>query len=146
MSFRQWGGPVQMYTPIRVLILITQQLSCRPQTNWVIVCHIICDFFFFFVEHSDRDAGFPNEGCHTSQTLQSAKDLPRAGMSVGQVTSLSFRWVGQSCKRCFTVIWAVPNGHLSVSPMWNLVNMWCLILQWPVLKRTMITCSSLESR
>ena len=31
--------------------------------------------FFFVVKRSDRDAGFPDEGCRTSQTLQGAEDL-----------------------------------------------------------------------
>ena len=31
--------------------------------------------FFFSVRHSDRGAGFLDEGCRTSQTLQGAEDL-----------------------------------------------------------------------
>ena len=37
------------------------------------------------------------------------------GVSVGQVAFLSFWCIVQSCRRCSTVIGAMPQGHMSVS-------------------------------
>ena len=46
------------------------------------------------------------------------KIFSRIGVShADHVVSLSFRCVGQSCKRRSAVSWAVPHGHMSVSPI-----------------------------
>ena len=46
------------------------------------------------------------------------KIFSRIGVShADRVVSLSFRCVGQYCKIRSAVIWAVPHGHMSVSPI-----------------------------
>ena len=67
------------------------------------------------------------------------------GVSVGQVVFLSFWCVVKSCRRCGTVIGAMLQGHMYVTPMCSVVCKWCLSVQCPVLRCTIITWSSLDS-
>ena len=101
-------------------ILVSSEVSPRNIT-FIINIDVSCSSLF-------AQTGTPDSLMNAAVCRRLSKN-PQSfslnGWSVSQILVLRFWCVGQSCRRCSTVIEAVPQGHSEDSLIWNFVCMWC---------------------